>query len=170
MSDVAPKMKTTFELRMSQLVRQMGSTNDNVRHTAFKMLTAMLQDYDHNFNWLGNIIEEAPKLQRENAELKAALNGKKYTDEDFSALYAQAKEEGRQEMETNYRDAGGTVSLHAMALFCLNKVDQLNDWEKQFIQDMAAKTSVPSGFAGSMLSPKQEAHLKRVYFKQGGRP
>jgi hypothetical protein len=92
------------------------------------------------------------------------------SESDAVVIYQQAEARGYQRAEANYRDVDGTVNPHAMAIFCLNKCDQLNDWEKQFIQDMAAKTSLPEAFGRSMLSEKQEAHLKRVYFKYGGRP
>jgi hypothetical protein len=118
MSDVAPGHKTTFQERVAQLVRLLGSPQSSERMNARDIFDCVLGNDKSEYNWLGNIIEDATRLV-EDAAVKAALNGKKYTDENFIAIYAHAKEEGRQETEGN---STSTVSPHAMAMFCLNSI------------------------------------------------
>jgi hypothetical protein len=76
MSDVAPRHKTTFEERVAQLVRLLGSPQSSERMNALHMLDCMLGNNKSDYNWLGNIIEDAPRLVEGNAALKADLNRK----------------------------------------------------------------------------------------------
>ena len=47
-----------------------------------------------------------------------------------------------------------------MAAFCYQRIDDLNDWESEFVTNMVSWTRA--------LSLKQQAHLEKAYLKLGG--
>jgi hypothetical protein len=54
-------------------------------------------------------------------------------------------------------------SARDMAMYCYQRIDRLNDWEEEFITNMASWTRTRPVF------PKQQAHLEKIYLKLGGR-
>src|SRR6516225_4159699 len=53
-------------------------------------------------------------------------------------------------------------SARDMAAFCYQRIDDLNDWETEFVTNMV------SWVRTRPLSLKQQAHLEKIYLKLGG--
>lgn len=64
-----------------------------------------------------------------------------------------------------YRDVVQLPPARDMAMYCYQRLDVLNDWERKFITDIAGITRTQSG----PLSPKRQAHLEKIYLKLNGK-
>jgi hypothetical protein len=130
---------------------------------AWKALVHTLRTVGADFRDLGNLIECAGK------------NGDgefKYTESDMQGGYEAGIKEGEkraaylhsQNARGQFR---GTAQLRFppardMAAFCYQRIDDLNDWESEFTINMVSWTRARP------LSPKQQAHLEKIYLKLGG--
>lgn len=84
-------------------------------------------------------------------------------------VYAAGVEEGLKRARQSNINSTGTVAMppaRDMAAYCYQRLDALNDWERDFIVNI---TGVTRTLMGRPLSPKRQAHLEKIYLKLGGR-
>ena len=158
MTDVTPIAE-----KVAKLVCQFDSNNANQRAMAWKALVRALSTFGADFRDLGNLIEKAGK--NGNGEFK-------YTESDMQAGYEAGIKEGErraaylhsQNSRGQFRGAAQLLFPPArdMAAFCYQNIDDLSDWEREFTINMVSWTRVRP------LSPKQQAHLEKIYLKLGG--
>jgi hypothetical protein len=107
-------------------------------------------------------------------EVEKGANGSKLSQADMERVYRAGYQDGIRKAEDahhgteTFRDVDGNVTWQTKALFCQDHADRLEERHKQFVADMAAKTSNDNWGRG--LTPKQEAYLTSLYFKLGGKP
>jgi hypothetical protein len=145
--------------KLAKLVRMFGTTNPGERAVAWKALIRTLDTFGADFNDLGNRIEHAGNGALSEIEMKE--------------IYDAGIKEGARQVEQKMRNQPshntlvyGTPrfpSASDMALYCYQHMDQLNDWEEEFVTNMASWTRTRP------LSVKQQAHLEKIYLKLGGK-
>ena len=145
--------------KLAKLVRMFGTTNPGERAVAWKALIRTLDTFGADFNDLGDRIEHAGNGALSEIEMKE--------------IYDAGIKEGARQVEQKMRNqpghnapAYGTPrfpSASDMALYCYQHMDQLNDWEEEFVTNMASWTRTRP------LSVKQQAHLEKIYLKLGGK-
>ena len=145
--------------KLAKLVRMFGTTNPGERAVAWKALIRTLDTFGADFNDLGDRIEHAGNGALSEIEMKE--------------IYDAGIKEGTRQVEQKMRNqAGHGVPIHGsprfpsasdMALYCYQHMDQLNDWEEEFVTNMASWTRTRP------LSVKQQAHLEKIYLKLGGK-
>jgi hypothetical protein len=157
--------KTTPEERLIYIIRMMGSPIEGDRIAAVNQLGPALQRLgkdengkDKDIHWLAERVE-----------------GKKIAEETKQQIidaYWEGHKEGRGQLEAEKQQANGThnadgsLTWHGKAMFCLSKIQLLNDWEQEFIQNQAAKTSDPA----RVPTEKEQHKIKQCFIRCGGRP
>ena len=148
MTDLAPIAE-----KLAKVVRMFGSDNPNLRAEAWKALVRTLKTFGADFNDLGDRIEHAGNGALTEAELQEVYD-------------AGIKEGERRTVRSQPRYRGAPQlqfpSARDMAAFCYQRIDDLNDWESEFVTNMVSWTRVKP------LSAKQQAHLEKIYLKLGG--
>jgi hypothetical protein len=102
------------------------------------------------------------------ANHQGEIEEKKYSDADAEIIYAKGVEKGRaeearkREAPPEFYDADGSPRWNAIALFCRGMVTRLNDWEQEFITNMAGKT------LWREPTDKEARHLLAIFVKLGG--
>jgi hypothetical protein len=105
--------------------------------------------------------------------IEHAGNGEfKYTESDMQEGYEAGIKEGEKRAaylhsQNSRGQFRGTAQLRFppardMAAFCYQNINDLNDWETEFITNMVSWTRARA------LYPKQQAHLEKIYLKLGG--
>jgi len=135
-----------------------GSDNPNLRAEAWKALVRTLNTFGADFNDLGDRIEHAGN---------GALS-----ETEMQEIYDAGIKEGERRAEYTLRSQNqpryhGALQLQFpsardMAAFCYQRIDDLNDWQTEFVTNMVSWTRVKP------LSLKQQAHLEKIYLKLGG--
>ena len=153
MTDSAPVAE-----KLAKVVRMFGSDNPTLRAEAWKALVRTLKTFGADFNDLGDRIEHAGN---------GALS-----ETAMQEVYDAGIKEGERRTEYKLRSQNqtrhhGTLQLQFppardMAAFCYQRIHNLNDWESEFVTNMASWTRVKP------LSLKQQAHLEKIYLKLGG--
>jgi len=134
-----------------------GSDNPNLRAEAWKALVRTLKTFGADFNDLGDCIEHAGNGALTEAELQEVYDagikeGERRTE--YLRSQGQPRHHGAPQLQF--------PSARNMAAFCYQRIDDLNDWESEFVTNMASWTRVKP------LSLKQQAHLEKIYLKLGG--
>jgi hypothetical protein len=83
--------------------------------------------------------------------------------EIFDAGVKTGIEQAEQRLHNNLGVTAQFPSARDMAMHCYQRIDQLNEWEQEFITNMVSWTR------RKPLSVKQQARLEEVYLKLGGR-
>jgi hypothetical protein len=154
---VAAKKPVTYAERVGQLIRMLGSDREGERHAALGALDRTLRNAGLDFNVLASAVEPLNDQLDFVAEMDRVYE---------VGLAANARKEPPPNLDFNtFRDVDGKVTWQAMALFCQERRDRLkDDWEREFIADMAA------GNRGRDPSERQMPYLKKAYFRLGGKP
>ena len=143
--------------KLANLIRLLASNRDGEVVAAAHALTRTLQGIGSDIHDLADRIEHSGN---------GALN-----ENEMRQLFDAGIKEGirlteqKMRSQPNHQMVGAPQfpSARDMALFCYRQIDRLNDWEQEFITNMVAWTRVKP------LSPKQQAHLEKIYLKLGGR-
>jgi hypothetical protein len=142
--------------KLAKLVRMFGTKNLSERAVAWKALIRTLDTFGADFNDLGDRIEHAGN---------GAL-----TESELNEVYGAGIQEGerrervRGQAQINQSFAQPNFpSARDMAMYCYQHLDCLNDWEEEFVTNMASWTRTRP------LSVKQQAHLEKIYLKLGGK-
>jgi hypothetical protein len=103
------------------------------------------------------------------AEIVAHANGGKLSEVEMRKIYTAGFEAGMRKVENEQHGSGdfhnvdGTPNWNEIALFCQRNNVRLRENERQFVNDMAART------VWREPSPKQEKWLRSIFFRLGGR-
>jgi hypothetical protein len=85
------------------------------------------------------------------------------TEEEMKKIFEAGVARGLKQAKREARINGGEFpSNHDMAMWCRQQDQKLNDWERKFINDMAAKS------LSRALSLKQEEKLRAIFLHTGG--
>lgn len=143
--------------KLAKIARKLGDKNPNEKALAWKALVRTLGTFGADFNDLGDHIEHAGNGALNEAEMQ----------EIFDAGIKEG--ERRTEYKLRSQNHNGTPRLQFpsaqdMAMHCYQRIDDLNDWECEFITNMVSLTR-----RGYPLSIKRQARLEDIYLKLGGR-
>ena len=149
---------------LGNMVRRMASPFDGEAANALGMLRKRMLAEGLNLNL--TFCDFATLFEN----CRGQIEEKKYSDSDMGGMWeravAQGREQGLQEQqleETEFRDEFGEPKWHAIALYCQDRINRLNEWEREFINNMAGKTMWrnPKG--------KEPKHLLAIFLQLGGR-
>ena len=145
--------------KLAKLVRMFGTKNPSERAVAWRALIRKLDTFGADFNDLGDRIEHAGN---------GALS-----ENEMREIYDAGIKEGARQVEQKMRNQASHGALghgtpqfppaRDMAMFCYQHMNQLNDWEEEFVTNMASWTRTRP------LSVKQQAHLEKIYLQLGGK-
>jgi hypothetical protein len=142
--------------KLANFVRLLASDKDGEVVGAARALNRVLKSIGADFHDLADRVEKP---------------GGEISDADMEKIYKAGIEEGqRQEKQARAMARGNGSSANFpsaqdMAMFCYqNKAKLRSEWELEFTDNMAAWTRTVRP-----LSPKQQAHLEKIYIKLGGR-
>jgi len=143
--------------KLAKITRKLGDKNPNEKALAWKALVCTLDSFGADFNDFGDHIEHAGN---------GALN-----ENEMLEIYEAGIKEGerRAEYKLHSQNHNGTPQLQFpseqdMAMHCYQRINDLNDWECEFITNMVSLTR-----RGYPLSIKRRARLEDIYLKLGGR-
>jgi hypothetical protein len=148
----APKTLDHQLATIAAVVRRMTSSFPGERVTAIEALGRILQKAELDVvTALAERIENGGGPALSDAELEQV----------FNAGIKQGRKEAKQKLGVN-----GAVfpDANAMALWCRGHRDRLNDWEREFVSDIAIKS------LRWPLSQKQEEKLRGIFMRLGGEP
>jgi hypothetical protein len=142
--------------KLAKIARKLGDKNPNEKALAWKALVRTLDGFGADFNDFGDHIKHAGN---------GALN-----EAEMLEIYEAGIKEGERRAECKLRNQNhyGTPQLRFpsaqdMAMYCYQRIDDLNDWEAEFITNMVGWTR------RRPLSVRQQSRLEEVYLKLGGR-
>jgi len=141
--------------KLAKFIRLLASDKDGEVVAAARSVDRVLKSIGADFHDL------ADRVERPGGEI---------SDKDMEKIYQAGVQEG-QRMEKQARavarnngSSANFPSAQDMAIFCYQRKANLrSDWELEFVDNMASWTRTRP------LSPKQEAHLEKIYIKLGGR-
>ena len=149
---------TPIAEKLAKVVRMFGSDNPNLRAEAWKALVRTLNTFGADFNDLGDRIEHAGNGALSEAEMQEVYDaGIKEGERRAEYLRSQSQPHYRGAHQLQFPPA------RDMAAFCYQRIDELNDWENEFVTNMASWTRVRP------LSSRQQMHLEKIYLKLGGK-
>jgi hypothetical protein len=163
---VTPKTPTTFEQRLAMVLRMMfAAPTEGERQSAFQSASKMLQSGNgKDIHWLVERVDP-PKANGAKAPVT-------YSEAEAMEIYGLGVKKGRQEAVARqqaagdeYRNLDGTMSLHGMALFLLDRIGGIPEKHHDFLRKVAGLTA-----AGCQLTIKRENYLRSLYFENGGTP
>jgi hypothetical protein len=146
----APKTLDHQLATIAAAVRRMTSNFPGERAAAIEALGRILQKAQLDvINALAERIENGGGPALSDAELEQV----------FNAGIKQGRKEAKQKLGVN-----GAVfpDANAMALWCRARNDHLNNWEREFVNDIAVKS------LRWPLSQKQDEKLRSIFLRLGG--
>jgi hypothetical protein len=142
--------------KLAKLVRMFGTKNLSERAVTWKALVRTLDTFGADFNDLGDRIEHAGNGALTESELKEVYGA--------GIQEGERRERARGQAQINQSFAQSNFPSAAdMARFCYDRLEQLNEWETEFIQNMIVWTR------RRPLSAKQQDKLEAIYLNLGGR-
>ncbi|HVI63071.1 MAG TPA: hypothetical protein VM910_10875 [Bradyrhizobium sp.] len=146
--------------KLAKVVRMFGSDNPNLRAEAWKALVRTLNTFGADFNDLGDRIEHAGNGALSEAEMQEIYDAGIKEGERRAAYIQRSQNQARTTHHGVFQLQ--FPSARDMAAFCYQRIDDLNDWETEFVTNMV------SWVRTRPLSLKQQAHLEKIYLKLGG--
>jgi hypothetical protein len=154
MADLAP-----IAGKLAKFVRLLGATQRGERAAAFRALQQALETAGADWTDLGDWIEQPGNGKFSEAEMQ----------ELFDAGRRQGVEEGIKLGMVRASNGGGNShgsntlpTAPIMAAYCYQRRDQLNDWEREFIDGMHI------GGKTRWLTLKRKSKLQDIYQQLGG--
>jgi hypothetical protein len=142
--------------KLANLIRRLSSDQDGEVVATVRALIRTLQGIGADIHYVADRIEHS--------------NNGAFSESDMQQVYDAGIKVGieREQQRAIYNSPINSTlqmpSARDMALYCYQRIDELKrDWEHEFITNMASWTRVRP------LSPKQQAHLEKIYLKLGGR-
>jgi hypothetical protein len=145
--------------KLAKLIRLLGSNRPGEVAATVEALNRTLQTVGADIHDVADRIEHSSN---------GALS-----EHEMKEIYDAGIKEGIRRIEHKLRNQashGAPQSLaiqfpaaRDMAMYCYQRIDQLNEWESEFITNMASWTRIKP------LSLKQQAHLEKIYIKLRGR-
>ena len=150
----------SFETRIADLVRLLGSDSEGEVLAAHAALKRLLASHDVSFTDLGNGIEKLATGGLEQAELERVFEAGR-----AKGLFEAGRQQA-EELAVYGQRLDGSYDWLAIALFCQRENTRLRgDVERKFVNDMAACMS----FLGREPREKQAVWLLAIFRRLGGR-
>ncbi len=148
-------MSKTFEQRIADLIRRLGTNFDGEKIATVNALERLLASHSVTFNDLGDGIEKLATGGLEEAAMER--------------IYAAARAEGLEEGKRQERAKSGfgseeTPEWERIALYCQREKARIEARHHQFIDDMASRF-----VWGLEPSEKQGKYLLSLFRRIGGR-
>jgi len=144
--------------KLAKIARKLGDRNPNEKAMAWKALVRTLDSIGADFNDFGDHIEHAGNGALNEAAMQEVYDaGIKEGERRAEYLRSQSQPHYRGAHQLQFPPA------RDMAAFCYQRIDELNDWENEFVTNMASWTRVRP------LSSRQQMHLEKIYLKLGGK-
>jgi hypothetical protein len=146
---------TVIAPKLANLIRRLSSDQDGEVVAVARALIRTLQSIGADIHDVAARIEHSGN---------GALNEREM-QEIYDAGIKERVRQVEQKMRANQlqRIVPQFPSAATMAMYCYQHMDRLNGWEQEFATNMASWTRIKP------LSPKQQAHLEKIYLKLGGR-
>jgi hypothetical protein len=144
---------TPIAPRLADLIRRLASDHDGEVVAAWRAMIRTLKGIGADLHDVAEYIEHfgnGALSEREMLEI-------------FDAGVKTGIEQAEQRLHNNLGVTAQFPSARDMAMHCYQRIDQLNEWEQEFITNMVSWTR------RKPLSVKQQARLEEVYLKLGGR-
>jgi hypothetical protein len=136
--------------KLSSLIRMLSSDRDGEVIAAARAITRTLKGADLDIHTLADRIGGISKA-------------------DMKRLYDAGYDAGMRATENNqhgnidFHNIDGTPAWHEIARFCQRRADRLREKEREFVNDMTART------VWREPSEKQGKWLKSIYYRLGGK-
>jgi hypothetical protein len=145
--------RTMPEQKLGTFIRLLASEQDGEALAAARAIVRTLKATGADIHTLAERVENA--------------NGGKLTEAEMRKLYDAGYEAGMRAVENrstgDFHNVDGTPNWNEIARFCQQNSNRLRDSERQFVNDMAARTT------WRQPTPKQEKWLHSIFFRLGGR-
>jgi hypothetical protein len=145
--------------KLANVIRRLASDKDGEVVAAARAMVRTLQGIGADIHDVADRIEHSSNgalSEREMQELYDA-GVKEGVRRVVQKMRAQATHGAPQGVAIQFPAA------RDMAMYCYQRIDRLNEWEHEFVTNMASWTRIKP------LSLKQQAHLEKIYIKLGGR-
>jgi hypothetical protein len=149
----------SFEVRIADLVRMLGSESEGEVLAAHGALKRLLKSQGVSFTDLGNGIEKLATGGLEEAHMQRL----------FDAGYARGLNDATRKQAEEQAVCGqrldGSYDWEAIALYCQREKERLReDRQRQFVDDMASRLTW-----SREPTPKQATYLLSLFRQLGGR-
>jgi hypothetical protein len=143
--------------KLAKSIRLLASNRDGEVVAAVRAMIRTLQGIGADIHDIADRIEHSGN---------GALS-----EREMQEIFDAGIKEGVRRVEQKMRSQAVHSSLSSpqfpapatMALYCYQRIDRLNDWEREFTTNMMSWTR------RRPLYPKQQARLEELYVKLGGR-
>jgi hypothetical protein len=145
--------RTTPEQRLGTLIRMLASEQDGEVVGAAHAIVRTLKSTGADIHTLAERVEN--------------VNGGKLTDTEMRRLYDAGFQAGMHAVESrsagDFHNVDGTPAWNEIALFCQQNDNRLRENERQFVNDMAARS------VWREPTEKQAKWLKSIFYRLGGK-
>jgi hypothetical protein len=145
--------RTTPEQKLGTLVRLLASEQDGEALAAARGIVRVLKSTGTDIHTLAERVEN--------------VNGGKLTDAEMQKIYNAGFQDGMHAVESrstgDFHNVDGTPNWHEIALFCQQNSNRLRENERQFVNDMAARS------VWREPTEKQAKWLKSIFYRLGGK-
>jgi hypothetical protein len=140
--------------KLAACIRMLSSDKDGDVVNAARGLVRMLKGAGADIHVLAERVENA--------------NGDKLNEAEMRKLYEAGYEAGMRAVEDKsstggFHNVDGTPAWNEIALFCQRNNDRLRENERQFVNDMAARS------VWREPTEKQAKWLRSIFYRLGGR-
>jgi hypothetical protein len=151
-TDLAP-----ISTKLANFIRLLASDKDGEVVAAARAMIRTLQGIGADVHDIAEYIEH-PRGEISEADMQAIL------DKGIEIGVKRAGQQSRSNGGASHHVTPQFPPARDMAMHCYRNIDELrSDWEREFVTNMASWTRVRP------LSPKQQAHLEKIYIKLHGR-
>jgi hypothetical protein len=146
---------TPIVAKLATFIRLLSSDKDGEVIAAARAMQRTLRSAGADIHTLANRVEKP--------------NGSELSEEDMKRLYNAGYEDGRRAAENaqygpgDFHNIDGTPCWHELAVECQQRSARLRDKEKEFVDDMAART------VWREPTERQGKWLLSIYYRLGGK-
>jgi hypothetical protein len=139
--------------KLAKFVRMLASDKDGDVVAAARAIVRVLETIGADIHDVADRIEHSGNGRLSEAEMR----------EIYDAGIKEGVRRTEQARRTTYI-APQFPSAREMAMHCYQRINNLNEWEREFITNMVLRTrqQIP-------LYPKQQSKLEQIYVQQDGR-
>jgi hypothetical protein len=149
----------TLEAKLAKLIRMLGTEHEGEALVAWRKLGNLLAANSASFTELGDAVEKLANGGLEEGAMKRVF------DAGYQKGLLEAERRHTEDEAVFGKRPDGSYDWLAMALYCQRNPNRLkNDWERGFVNDMAARLS-----AGRDPTAGQVPYLLAAFRRLGGR-
>ena len=145
--------RTTPEQKLGNFIRLLAREQDGEALAAARAIVRTLKSTGADIHTLAERVENA--------------NGGKLTDTEMRKLYDAGFQAGMRAVESRstgeFHNVDGTPAWNEIALFCQQNSNRLRENEREFVNDMAARS------VWREPTEKQAKWLKSIFYRLGGK-